>query len=61
MINRLYFLFQVILAVGVKESTRLNNIFTATNLLVVTFIIISGAIKVISVAQIINAKLITLN
>ncbi|XP_060564998.1 cationic amino acid transporter 2-like [Ruditapes philippinarum] len=38
-------LLTVILAVGVKESSRFNNIFTAVNLLVVTYIIICGAFK----------------
>lgn len=35
----------VILAVGVKESSRFNNLFTGVNLLVVTYIVICGAFK----------------
>ncbi|KAJ8319744.1 hypothetical protein KUTeg_001331 [Tegillarca granosa] len=35
----------VILAVGVKESSTFNNIFTGVNLLVVTYIIICGMFK----------------
>ncbi|XP_045162290.2 high affinity cationic amino acid transporter 1-like isoform X2 [Mercenaria mercenaria] len=35
----------LILAVGVKESSRFNNLFTAVNLLVVTYIVICGAFK----------------
>ncbi|XP_045162288.2 cationic amino acid transporter 2-like isoform X2 [Mercenaria mercenaria] len=38
-------LLTVILAVGVKESSRFNNLFTAVNLLVVTYIVICGAFK----------------
>ncbi|XP_052819610.1 high affinity cationic amino acid transporter 1-like isoform X2 [Mya arenaria] len=38
-------LLTVILAVGVKESSRFNNLFTVVNLLVVTYIIICGAFK----------------
>lgn len=35
----------VMLAVGVKESSRFNNIFTGLNLMVVVFAIIAGSIK----------------
>ena len=35
----------VILAVGVKESTMFNNIFTGLNLLVVLYSVICGAFK----------------
>ncbi|XP_052285409.1 high affinity cationic amino acid transporter 1-like isoform X1 [Dreissena polymorpha] len=35
----------VILAVGVKESTRFNNIFTGVNILVVAYVIICGSFK----------------
>lgn len=35
----------MILALGVKESSRMNNIFTGVNLAVVAFIIIFGSIK----------------
>ena len=38
-------LFTVILAVGVKESSRFNNLFTGVNLLVVTYIVICGSFK----------------
>lgn len=34
-----------LLASGVKESSRMNNIFTGVNLCIVTFIIIFGSIK----------------
>ncbi|KAJ3644353.1 hypothetical protein Zmor_027018 [Zophobas morio] len=34
-----------LLSVGVKESSRLNNVFTALNLTTVTIVIVSGAIK----------------
>ncbi|XP_064611951.1 high affinity cationic amino acid transporter 1-like isoform X2 [Liolophura sinensis] len=39
-------LLTVILAVGVKESTTFNNIFTGVNLLVVLYVIICGLFKV---------------
>ena len=35
-----------ILAIGVKESSRMNNIFTGLNLLVVTFIVIAGGTQI---------------
>ena len=35
----------VILAVGVKESTLFNNLFTGLNLLVVLYAVICGAFK----------------
>lgn len=37
--------FAVMLAVGVKESTRFNSVFTCLNLLVVLYIVITGAFK----------------
>ena len=37
--------FTVLLSSGVKESSRMNNIFTGVNLCIVTFIIVCGAIK----------------
>jgi len=37
--------FPVILAIGVKESTTFNNIFTGVNLLVVLYAVICGAFK----------------
>lgn len=39
------FLLTCILAVGVKESSTFNNIFTGVNLLVVTYVIVCGAFK----------------
>lgn len=33
------------LAVGVKESTRFNSVFTCLNLLVVIFVVIAGSFK----------------
>ncbi len=33
------------LAVGVKESTRFNSVFTGLNLLVVIFVVIAGSFK----------------
>ncbi|XP_021368950.1 high affinity cationic amino acid transporter 1-like isoform X2 [Mizuhopecten yessoensis] len=39
-------LLAVVLAVGVKESSTFNNIFTGVNLLVVTYVIICGMFKV---------------
>ena len=35
-----------LLTVGVKESSRMNNIFTAVNLLVLVFVLACGSIKV---------------
>lgn len=35
----------VMLAVGVKESTRFNSVFTGLNLLVVCFVVIAGSFK----------------
>lgn len=40
-----HLIFAVILAVGVKESSRFNNLFTMVNLLVVTYIVICGSFK----------------
>ena len=34
-----------ILAVGVKESSTFNNIFTGVNLLVVTYVVVCGLFK----------------
>lgn len=34
------------LAIGIKESTRFNSLFTGINLLVVIFVIIYGALKI---------------
>ena len=34
------------LSVGVKESSILNNIFTAVNLLVVAYVVICGLFKI---------------
>lgn len=39
------FLPTVLLAVGVKESTLMNNIFTALNLLTIAIVIIAGGFK----------------
>ncbi len=36
-------MFLVMLAVGVKESTRFNSVFTCLNLVVVVFVIICGS------------------
>ncbi|XP_067659172.1 high affinity cationic amino acid transporter 1-like isoform X1 [Haliotis asinina] len=36
----------VLLAIGVKESTMFNNIFTVVNLLVVTYVIVCGLFKI---------------
>ncbi|KAL3862749.1 hypothetical protein ACJMK2_008699 [Sinanodonta woodiana] len=38
-------LLTAILAAGAKESSRVNNLFTGVNLLVVTYIVICGAFK----------------
>ncbi|CAG7690013.1 unnamed protein product [Allacma fusca] len=38
------FVLTLILAFGVKESSLFNNVFTSLNLIVVTFVIIAGAI-----------------
>lgn len=38
-------IFPVMLAVGVKESTRFNSVFTGLNLLVVCFVVIAGSFK----------------
>lgn len=46
----------LILAVGVRESSRFNNLFTAVNLLVVTYIVICGAFKADSHNWQINPK-----
>lgn len=39
------FLLAVLLGVGVKESSKINNVFTVINLLVVAYTIICGAFK----------------
>ncbi|XP_043861925.1 cationic amino acid transporter 2 isoform X2 [Drosophila santomea] len=41
-------LFSLAIAVGAKESTRVNNVFTMLNLCVVMFVIIAGLFKVSS-------------
>ncbi|CAH1772769.1 unnamed protein product [Owenia fusiformis] len=38
-------LLSIILAIGVKESSTFNNIFTGVNLLVVTYVVICGMFK----------------
>lgn len=38
-------LLAVILSIGVKESTMLNNVFTTLNLITVAIVIVSGSIK----------------
>ena len=38
-------LILVILAVGVKESSRFNNVFTGLNMLVIAYCIICGLFK----------------
>lgn len=38
-------LFALAIAVGAKESSRLNNVFTFLNLSVVVFVIIAGLFK----------------
>lgn len=35
-----------LLTIGVKESSRMNNIFTSVNLLVIVFVFICGSLKV---------------
>ena len=39
------FHFTVVLALGVKESTTMNNVFTLVNLAVVTYVIICGSVR----------------
>ena len=39
-------IFLVVLAVGVKESSIVNNIFTGVNLLVVAYVVICGVFKI---------------
>ncbi|XP_037077242.1 high affinity cationic amino acid transporter 1-like [Pollicipes pollicipes] len=41
----LVFVLSVLLAIGVKESTRFNNVFTVCNLVVVVYVIICGIFK----------------
>lgn len=41
-----YLYFLAILTLGVKESTRFNNIFTVCNLTIVSYVIICGCFKV---------------
>ncbi|XP_064460418.1 high affinity cationic amino acid transporter 1-like isoform X2 [Ornithodoros turicata] len=38
-------LLTVMLAIGVKESTRFNNIFTGLNLLIVVYVVVCGSFK----------------
>lgn len=38
-------LLAVLLAVGVKESTVMNNIFTSVNLVVIAIVLVAGSIK----------------
>ncbi|KAH9630975.1 hypothetical protein HF086_013514 [Spodoptera exigua] len=38
-------LVPVLLGIGVKESTKLNNVFTALNLITVIVVVIAGAVK----------------
>lgn len=35
----------ILLAIGVKESTKLNNVFTALNLITVIVVVVTGAVK----------------
>ncbi|XP_068633135.1 cationic amino acid transporter 2 [Battus philenor] len=41
----LVLLITVLLATGVKESTKLNNVFTALNMITVVVVVIAGAMK----------------
>ncbi|KAL4707995.1 hypothetical protein ACJJTC_010611 [Scirpophaga incertulas] len=41
----LVLLITILLAIGVKESTKLNNVFTALNMATVIVVVIAGAIK----------------
>ncbi|KAF9424184.1 hypothetical protein HW555_000577 [Spodoptera exigua] len=41
----LVMLITVLLGIGVKESTKLNNVFTALNLITVIVVVIAGAVK----------------
>ncbi|CAH2096574.1 unnamed protein product [Euphydryas editha] len=41
----LVLLITILLCVGVKESTKLNNVFTALNMATVVIVVIAGAIK----------------
>lgn len=41
----LVLMITLLLAVGVKESTKLNNVFTALNMLTVIIVIVAGAVK----------------
>lgn len=45
MTPKFIYLFSVCLAVGLRGSTIVNNLFTAVNLCVVIFVIIAGAIN----------------
>lgn len=38
-------MFVVVLAIGVKESSKFNNVCTVMNLLVVTYAVITGSFK----------------
>ncbi|RVE45876.1 hypothetical protein evm_009475 [Chilo suppressalis] len=41
----LVFLITILLGIGVKESTKLNNVFTALNMATVIIVVIAGAVK----------------
>ncbi|XP_026761001.2 high affinity cationic amino acid transporter 1 [Galleria mellonella] len=41
----LVLLITILLAIGVKESTKLNNVFTALNMITVIVVVIAGAVK----------------
>ncbi|CAG2068578.1 unnamed protein product, partial [Timema podura] len=38
-------LLAVLLAIGVKESTIMNNLFTVLNMIVIAIVIVAGSIK----------------
>ncbi|KPJ21142.1 Low affinity cationic amino acid transporter 2 [Papilio machaon] len=41
----LVLLITILLAVGVSESTKINNVFTALNMITVVVVVIAGAMK----------------
>lgn len=45
LIKNIIYLFSVLLAWGVRESSALNNLFTIVNLLTVLTVIVAGAFK----------------